>query len=465
MPVVDGPPAQGRVIELDVAAEWEPSAGRPWRAVPGRRWLALPAVLLTILSTVAGSTWARPLGPVFQLTADVRQIVSAPGLLVALVHGVSSEARLRAYRTGDFTVAWEVPVTGDDVGGLGDVLVVSLRSDPDAVQTRVLDAATGRDLWRRRDMSVLGRAGDVVVVTGPRPGGTAAVLPTGLAAPEQAVIGVDRRTGDVRWSTSTPGNVDVRVTGRTPTGDISGLVEIGPAGQLRVRDVATGAVRSSSRVPMTGESQAVAVLDDLVVVGQGSAEQSIEGRAVRGFGIADGRLRWERVSPPDQFLNECGAWLCESGPAGIATIDPGTGQARWQSKDRLMWQEVVGDRGVVTTGGPAYSSELTVPGIARTRLAVVDMRTGRIEREISGWEPMSGVLPDVGLLVGQANRRGDARVGVLDLASGRLSLIGTVTVWSGGVGAPVGCVALERLAACQAGLEMAVWRLPSAAGR
>jgi len=494
-----GTSAEPRVIELDVSAEWEPPRRRPvirtsgarlpgarlpGARLPGARWLAVVAGVLAVLATMGGSAPARSLDPVFRLSADVRQLVAAPGLLVALVQSVGTDPVVRAYRLGDFSLAWQTSVEGNHIWAMADSLVIEQQSAQGTPELHVLDAATGRERWHRRQSSALGGIGDLMVLLEGLPTGDS-LAPEGRVAPAEvgtndgaeSFLGVDRRTGEVRWAAQLRPGASMQTASSPDRGELTALIEVDRDGGIRARDPATGALRSSARLPPGTDPDTVMVLHDLVFAASGGdpsggdqngGDQHEVPPPMRAYDLADGRLRWERAASPTNVVTACGRWICMAG-AGTEMVDPATGRTRWRADvwhgdgvDVWHGYNVVADRTVVVRGRPDdFPPERSeAQATVRPTLAVIDMPTGRVQHEVQGWEPTSDVLPGGRQLVGQADRQGHARLAALDLASGRVLLIGTVTVWSGGVDAEVECLLLERHAACQAGLEMAVWRLP-----
>jgi len=446
------------VIELDVSIEWEPPEDQRGLSAPYRRWFAAVLVVLAVLVTMSSAAAGRSMAPVFRLPYAASQLVSAPGVLVALLRAGTAQAQVRAYRLSDFTVAWAVPVAGDHLEVIGDDTVVVLRYAAAQRGSQALDAGTGRELWQWPNAVVIGAAGDRAVLHEAPEGagdllGGRAWSPGGAAG---QMLSVQRRTGRVHWSVPIGGSTMAHPIVRAEGRELTALVEVDADGQIRIRDPGTGVVRSATVVAPQARFGSVAVVGDVVVLSPrwlGVPDR----QPSSAFGLSDGRALWRRDGGSDSFLRGCGPWFCDTGAGGMASIDPLTGATRWRLPDWQAWFSVVGGRTVLVrssvTAWPPGQRDGHGPV-----LAVVDVATGRIQHEVAGWMSAGDVLPTGAQVVAQVEQGGRGRVGVLDVASGRVSLVGTVTGWSWAEGIGTNCLMAAEHLACWTGHETAVWR-------
>jgi hypothetical protein len=239
------------------------------------------------------------------------------------------------------------------------------------------------------------------------------------------VMGVDAETGVVRWRDRPDPGVRVWVAG-----DPARVVTISSDELVSVRDLDTGDVLASRRIP--GATSAELIGDRLLV----RAWES-DGEVLRAYVPETMALLWE-LPEPDDYLEQCGRMLCvHTAPGTIRTvfdgmtgdgwevprttelIDPATGAPAWVTTNRLY-----------PVGGQflAYDDE----GALR---AVLDAPTGRVLRDLAGWQ---AVVPPIGygyhaveagaelgsVTLVRTDPAGDTRVARLDPATGVLTDVG-----------------------------------------
>jgi hypothetical protein len=233
------------------------------------------------------------------------------------------------------------------------------------------------------------------------------------------VMGVDVRTGLVRWRDQPDPGVRVWLMGEPAK-----VVMISSDELVSLRDPDTGAVFASRRVDGATNAQ---LLGDQVLVWTWEAGQEVLHAYARGT-MAE---LWELPEPT--ALEPCGQMLCRqvSHPIRLA-YDRLTGQG-WEIPSTTELRDPA-------TGAPAWLTTYRLYPLADRFLgydgqgslrALLDGRTGRVLRDLTGWQavvpstvygydalPANAILETV-TLVGP-----DANVARLDPATGELTDLG-----------------------------------------
>ena len=413
-------------LRAAVRAWWRPARRRP------HPWPAVVAVVALLVGTMAGSAPAVRLDVLYSLvartatvTADARNlyVVSRPG----------PDTALTAYRLSDGTRRWRRPVGGvnsdaevdavqvHQVGGY-TMVTTGVCSDLSDVRTMRIDPATGGTLWSRPGAPIGLAAGGLILFMR-APSGRCTGADAAVDRVKLAMSGV-APDGTSRWTYPLPDGAPFDVA-TDPDGLLRWLLTIALDGRVEVRDTATGLVASDGRVaevgPPGGESDPPATgAPRLDVVGDLLTVSIVDGGIIRVSAYKLGSLqrRWlVHVSAAGGFGAfiqgvACGRWLCLVYPHGILAVDPATGGTGW------LWD---------LTPVAAYGHRLLgTDGDLEQTLHLVDGDTGRTLALLAGWH----LVPPLGepgreVVVQRVGAR-TTTLGVLDLASGRLRILGTV---------------------------------------
>jgi hypothetical protein len=197
------------------------------------------------------------------------------------------------------------------------------------------------------------------------------------------VMGVEMTTGLVRWRDQPDPGVRVWLTG-----DPVRVITISSDELVSVRDLDTGEVIASRRIP--GATSAELIGDRLLVW-----VSEPGGEVLHAYASDTMAPLWKRPEP-DRVLDRCGPMLCVhtvserygivfDGMTGNSwevsreteLIDPATGEPAWVTAD---WLYPVGDQFL------AYGDD----GALR---ALLDAPDGRVLRDLTGWQ---AVVPPIG---------------------------------------------------------------------
>ncbi|GAA2621686.1 outer membrane protein assembly factor BamB family protein [Paractinoplanes durhamensis] len=387
------------MIDLGLVREVPPvERPIPYRAVLG----ALSLVLLALLSGAAHRSPARPpaivparLGDTVYLDGD-RLFVVASGSAQA-GETVQSWA-VDGYRLPDARplgrtmVTFVGEVTG--VNHVGDVLVVTYRSNTDGIQGVVAQTVGGRTpLWRRAARMVAAPSADTV-----------------LLADATGEYAVDLRSGALRWRVSSP-------AGTVVVSSSSWIVRIADAGRIEVWDAHTGRLlRSVAGPPLAGRSDdLVQTAGDLILVntGDGYDGYRLPGLERRWHTTADLSHSWMEI--------DCGTVICSfREPGGTTAVDPATGRQVWRN-DRWSYAEPLG-RYLLASAAVDGRGGVSV-------LWVIDPATGEPLGNFGDWHAL-GPAGD-GLLYGFTDAGYRIYYGLLDPATRRIDYLGTADRVSG----------------------------------
>jgi hypothetical protein len=290
-----------------------------------------------------------------------------------------------------------------------------------AVQAR--DARTGALLWSRPGMNLVGISAGVAVVTNRwESGGPGRVAPV-----RDVVEAVDRRTGASRWTRPVP--ADVLLGWGTDV-----VVELDPDGKLRVSDITTGELRRESRIVLTARPFYVSVDDGLARVGQQLPGGDPADQIVVSYDLATGAEH--RREDPLRFSECIGRYRCRTDSGLLTVTDAASGAVRYSGPgDRYVLR---GDRLIVTADAGG------------TR--VHDLRTGRRLYALPGW--IYADADQEGNLMVQPLAGSGLLVAALDETTGRLTVLGRTTDWSG----IAYCLRGVRHVGCAGTSGVRIWR-------
>lgn len=423
------------VIELDVAAPWEPPAS-PVRLPRLRRWLAVALALAAVLALAGGSAPRRPLAPAFTLDGAVLDFLARGDSLYVARYAEPRGTLVEAYRFPGGRLRWSrvlapgtrlvhaserrLTVADDDAAGAGPMLAG-------------LDATSGRTAWSRLGYERLAVTDTVVVGTPPE--ARSGVI-TGMVA-----FGSD--DGAVRWSTELPPGTR---TGDPP--DIgfqpapgSGVAVVLPGGRVQARDVDSGELRWDVQVDVTWPVRGLLVLGDVAVLYPLSRGTTDPATPV-AVDLGTGRVLWraERTAR----LGPCAGALCDLAEAGTRALDPRTGLTLWRQAGWHLAGTLDERHAVVTAGGP-------VDAYTAAPAAVLDARTGRRVRELGAWRVL-GSAPGAAI-VQRLHGDGTSLIARVDVATGARTVVG---VWESWIPAPR-CRSTAAFVACAGTARVSVW--------
>jgi outer membrane protein assembly factor BamB len=412
------PGRHGHVIELDRDTGWQPPEPRPWRT---RTRVAAAAVACAVAATVYFAGIARPssLDPVF-MHAGTAETMALDGTRAY----VSGNNTVRAYELRDGTQLWSRRVVG--LAALfaldGDRLGVATVDVGQRPSVEVLDGATGAVRWHQQTRFV-GRAGDVLVVSGPLDGD--AIPLRGLAIAD----------GTPRWTVEMEPATMVAGAAGPLRGD---QVEVLPEG-LRIRDLTNG--RVVAEVPRKTTAAPVSA----TVVG-GTAIVVDELGMVSAYDTGDGRWLWRRPTPVIGIFSafgDCGRYICHLNDRGTVALERMTGKQAWKVGKRYL--------SVPLDDEHMFVAE-TFEGFDGPGTAVVDPRNGEIRAEPSPWRAL-GVIDGSDLLVWRYDGPRQQLIGLFDAYTGRTRVVGRAHEWV----TPPTCVTSDAHVLCANAFSFGVW--------
>ncbi|WP_320064665.1 PQQ-binding-like beta-propeller repeat protein [Micromonospora sp. RTGN7] len=420
---------------------------RPPRAA-ARPLRAALAGAVALFALAASAPSVRPASAVLAVRTGAEVLLAGGRLYVAEPPSLGTDGgrevvayTMPAAAGGSPRPLWRTPAPG----GFGQfwvrehngfVLLTGGR-DGRALETFVVDAATGRQRWRLPgfpDPTV----GDGLLLLG---GGF------GDGAGEQAtdtLQAVDLPSGRVRWSVpATRGRLTYRYRGA----EVDRVVLIPGSGRIEVRDARSGAVLAALDPPPGGPPgpQDVNVAGDLLLVTSTTGDVAGDSR-VTAYGLDALDRRWQLDLPPGGYLAQCGEVPCVAARnVGVSLLDPATGRARW-TNPRSQWVAAVrGDRLLVA------AQDL----VGAVEFAVLDATTGRTVAELGRRELVHNRDPDGPLFTTRRTREGALLVAELDPVAAEARSLEVLP------DAPVDCRSAGRDLVCRrASGTWGWWRLP-----
>ncbi|MDT4989321.1 MAG: outer membrane protein assembly factor BamB [Micromonosporaceae bacterium] len=424
------------------------------------RGLALTLVVLLVAAGLVADTPPPRFTVLFSMVA-VHNDFEVLGDRLYLLAGPDTPSQISAYGLRDGRQLWRTgALTGTSYDTVyqagGRMLLVPnpCLSTSEHVSTVAVEAASGREVWRRPGVPEWPIAGGRLVVlreAGTGSGCSAAYLP--IDAPPDRWTAVDMATGQPVWTLDIPvltsvafdANDDADLAdggsagGGRGGGTVAGprrAVFVGTDGSVTSRDLATGAVTGRITLPELA-SPAVAGVGtshtvngpDLTVAGTVAVVTRRLGATAEltGYDVVRLTRRWSvrvPVGPADprsagDFVatGGCGPMLCVYGPETVF-LDPHDGRERWRTTRSII--TVQGGNGLFADPTPSGEEP------SRDRLSVYDLRTGRSVVDLSGWRAVSSPRFDRRVPVLAATVDNHTWLATLDLARARLTTVGSV---------------------------------------
>jgi outer membrane protein assembly factor BamB len=407
--------AEGAVT-VDLGTDWEPrDAPRP-RGSTWRRVTAAGTALATVLvGMLGGSAASRPaLMPVASIPTGITDTISLIGDHLFVLGRNGSRLDVYALPTGRHLWRLGFPAPVDTLrvdAAVGVLLVETFEVTRPEGTVTALELGTGRSLWQQPGGLVAALAQDV--------DGAALVAPADPSAAGQVRL-VDVRTGAVRWSRA------IAATTAFATAGPDRIIERSPSGDAQVVELSTGRVLASGLLGDPDPRAAKGLPPDpptvpnVVTVG-GLIFLLYQAEYPTTVVAYDGdtfRERW-RVTEEGRvyWVAGCGPVLCAVGEQGVTGVDPATGAPRWR---RTEWSGAYpirdGSRAVV------------VGSTGESASALLDTATGAVALAIHGWAPVRLAADPMLVTFTEVGRLG-VWVGVLDAVRARVSPLG----WLSGI--------------------------------
>ena len=347
----------------------------PTYSAPGRPTVPLwtPAALLVALVLVmAGASAApgrSPLEAIFRIQvgpADTYAL-SGDGQLLAQTFGLLTSYDLGTgqmrWQAGQSTPAYRLRLSE------GLVLMRPWTTSVTEPFTTAVDMGTGAAEWER-DGYVLTVAGSptLLAVSQVRSlGGTGRRV-------QGRIDAVDPASGGTRWTVRVPSTaVLLGVPGRADEGARMLLVHDNRT--FAVHDLDTGELLASVPVPAADYNPGnPAVAGGLIMLRHPGAQ----GPELSAYDPVTLKQQWTVPIEGAYEIKPCGLLACLTGSNEVRAIDPLTGDVRWTHRG---WADIDAVGAMYVAYG---SSEHTEP------LGVVDPRTGRVQVDLTGWNPVPG---------------------------------------------------------------------------
>jgi outer membrane protein assembly factor BamB len=302
---------------------------------------------------------------------------------------VMSDNWVSAVALADGRVRWRRSIPHLDEGGVvrGDTVLVSSRTGFAALERR-----TGKIRWFSETPETPGR----VALVGPDPAQQIAVVTTF----EGGLVGVDARTGTVRWSTRLRGHMQGHPSVDHASGSFAGVWQDDAATtELRLVDAGTGAVRWVRDLGVMAGSPVV--VDGMVAVSAGNGEEDSE---VRAFALTDGSPRWRSpVAAPSQPqlrpLVDGGDLYVVDQIGNVARIDLADGTRRWSTDTEALTLYAL----------PIRVRDAVIVWNERREVVTLDRATGKIRaRRLAAGMPVGLAVTEHLVVVLQRLVRDDA---------------------------------------------------------
>ncbi|MBO3736050.1 PQQ-binding-like beta-propeller repeat protein [Actinoplanes flavus] len=433
-----------RVIDLGEVPAGAPEEPVLPRAPLPYRWILGPLAAILLIALGGAVPPAAPPPPPQVIPLTLRDAIRVQGDRLYLIgpgEPIGGEVRthtIRAFALPGMTLSgtWTATIAGDissliDAGDGILLISSSTQNGAGAIGLTAVRAGSAEPLWRRA-AGMFGLSDDRSTV----------LVYDDIIDPDLAPLhGLDPGTGKPRWTMPPPprpGGWALR-TGYFYTG-FPGLVYLlWPDGRLEARETRDGRTTASTRTSLPVDSDTmVRVAGGLLMITRGGDSIAYDDTT-----LAE-RWRGGPLVGPDGYLVDCRPMICAvQGQDGLAGIDPATGRQVWR-QDGWDRHEPLGDHvllGAASRGDP--------------ELSVLDSRTGRITVRAGAWiNGGPGPRPGTAYVHRILSIDNTMRYGVLDLATGKVRLLGGARWIAGDCRFGSGALICRRLDA-----SAAVWRL------
>jgi hypothetical protein len=403
--------AREPVIDLGIVTAHDAAAApddRPFRRprLTDRRLLAVLVAALCLL-TMGASALPRP--ALLRVTAVLPYQQNGTFDVTARAAYVvvgGAEPTLSAYALPGGRQLWTSPLEWPSAGvNAEEAAGVVLVAGGDRV-TVALDAATGRERWRRPGL------------LGASTGGAALLADyadeDGLL---RALRSVRLTDGAPLWSRDVEADHGWMLTSSRPGGtpEPDRIVTVMPDGRVSVLRLTDGGEVAAGRVVWRAQTGRDTGFTE--VNAEGGAlyvgRHEPAGITVTAYALDTLTRLWDAPGAPPGGPSPCGAVLCLNDETGMAGYDRGTGAARWRADGHTYAEPLAPGRLLAGDGAELES------------FAVLDDHTGRVVADLGVGAPVRTGGRTL-FLRPERSDGGRTTVGVLDPATGGLHVLGAL---------------------------------------
>jgi outer membrane protein assembly factor BamB len=318
------------MIDLDRALPPVPAARRPLRLrlAAARPIVTLAVLALTLACLTASASRSARLTPVLRAGGHAASaFVLGPDALYLSQFGPNpnTEAVMHAYRLTDGVEMWSGGVSQNVqnlvVDASAHVLMGRSGQDPQVI---FLDANSGDELWRNFEPN-----SSVVTMTD-----GAVLIRTDLSADASALRLVDARTGRLIWRRTVPFIAQLGPDDLYERSAVDRIVTVGAGGRTTVLRWADGAVLSAGDldVRLSGQQDPAAL--DFTVVSLVGERIYVAGRyggrpTLTAYSTSPTARLWRIDIRIPGAVHDCGRVLCLTDEERLTGLDPASGRQLW----------------------------------------------------------------------------------------------------------------------------------------